>query len=310
MEAWKTNVLGTLNVLEAARAVGVETFVNVSTDKAANPSCVLGYSKRMTERLTALRRRRTSGRYVRSASATSSARAARSITAFTAADRAGRPGDGDPPGRRALLHAHPRGLPARAAGRRHRPDGEVMVLDMGNPMKIVDVAKTLIEPVGPPRHRDRLHRSTARREDVRGALHPRRGESAPSSLVAASTSPLPDSEVVHASTPCLRRGVGGWMRRRSVPEVGHPPREQSCHDRADLPLQGRRDRARRSRVLDALRSGWIAPLGPPSMPSRPRSPSVRGCPGALALSSGTAALHLALIHLGARPGTVVLVLVA
>ena len=41
-EAWKTNVLGTLNVLEAARAVGVETFVNISTDKAANPTSVLG----------------------------------------------------------------------------------------------------------------------------------------------------------------------------------------------------------------------------------------------------------------------------
>ncbi|WP_229734733.1 polysaccharide biosynthesis protein, partial [Cellulomonas carbonis] len=50
-EAWKTNVHGTLNVLEAARAVGVETFVNISTDKAAAPTSELGRSKRIAERL-------------------------------------------------------------------------------------------------------------------------------------------------------------------------------------------------------------------------------------------------------------------
>ncbi|MDP8975222.1 MAG: polysaccharide biosynthesis protein, partial [Actinomycetota bacterium] len=52
-EAVKTNVWGTLSVLEAAADAGVERFVNVSTDKAADPVSVLGYSKRITERLTA-----------------------------------------------------------------------------------------------------------------------------------------------------------------------------------------------------------------------------------------------------------------
>ena len=41
-EAYKSNVIGTLNVLEAAAAAGVEVFVNISTDKAANPTSVLG----------------------------------------------------------------------------------------------------------------------------------------------------------------------------------------------------------------------------------------------------------------------------
>ena len=63
-EAWKTNVLGTLNVLRAARRAGVGVFVNISTDKAANPSSVLGYSKRLTERLTAHEAERSGGRYV------------------------------------------------------------------------------------------------------------------------------------------------------------------------------------------------------------------------------------------------------
>jgi FlaA1/EpsC-like NDP-sugar epimerase len=51
-EAWKTNVQGTLNVLRAARRVGVSSFINISTDKAANPLNTLGKSKRLGEHLT------------------------------------------------------------------------------------------------------------------------------------------------------------------------------------------------------------------------------------------------------------------
>src|SRR5690606_34267842 len=58
-------------------------------------------------------------------------------------------------------------------------------------------------------------------------------------------------------------------------------------------------------VVDALRSGWVAPLGP--MVDRFESEVAQRCgvSGAVALSSGTAALHLGLLELGARPGTVV-----
>src|SRR5207248_1751447 len=52
MEGVKTNVLGTLNVLRAASDNGVDRFVNISTDKAADPISVLGYTKRICERLT------------------------------------------------------------------------------------------------------------------------------------------------------------------------------------------------------------------------------------------------------------------
>jgi FlaA1/EpsC-like NDP-sugar epimerase len=47
--AWHTNVNGTANVLRAAIAEDVDTFVLVSTDKAVNPSSVMGASKRMAE---------------------------------------------------------------------------------------------------------------------------------------------------------------------------------------------------------------------------------------------------------------------
>ena len=52
VEAIQTNILGTLNVLEAAADVGVERFVNISTDKAADPVNVLGLTKRIAEGLT------------------------------------------------------------------------------------------------------------------------------------------------------------------------------------------------------------------------------------------------------------------
>ena len=62
LEAWKTNVLGTANVLTSAAEAGVGTFVDISTNKAA--TCVLGYSKRLAERLTADFAHTQPGRYV------------------------------------------------------------------------------------------------------------------------------------------------------------------------------------------------------------------------------------------------------
>lgn len=52
-EALKTNVIGTCNVLRAAQETEVRVFTNISTDKAADPTSVLGYSKLTTERMTA-----------------------------------------------------------------------------------------------------------------------------------------------------------------------------------------------------------------------------------------------------------------
>ncbi|AEV86040.1 polysaccharide biosynthesis protein CapD [Actinoplanes sp. SE50] len=51
-EGIKTNILGTANVVRAAARAGVRVFVNISTDKAAAPTSVLGATKRIAERVT------------------------------------------------------------------------------------------------------------------------------------------------------------------------------------------------------------------------------------------------------------------
>ncbi|OGD56702.1 hypothetical protein A3E73_00580, partial [Candidatus Beckwithbacteria bacterium RIFCSPHIGHO2_12_FULL_47_17] len=51
-ESVKTNVIGTQNLLESALTNNVETFINISTDKAANPTSTMGASKLLAERLT------------------------------------------------------------------------------------------------------------------------------------------------------------------------------------------------------------------------------------------------------------------
>jgi dTDP-4-amino-4,6-dideoxygalactose transaminase len=60
-------------------------------------------------------------------------------------------------------------------------------------------------------------------------------------------------------------------------------------------------------ILNAMRSGWVAPLGPDVDAFEAEMAARAGVPHALALASGTAALHLGLLGLGAGPGTAVIV---
>jgi len=51
VEAARTNVLGTVNIVDASVATGVQHLVFISTDKAVNPSCVMGASKKLGEQI-------------------------------------------------------------------------------------------------------------------------------------------------------------------------------------------------------------------------------------------------------------------
>jgi dTDP-glucose 4,6-dehydratase len=148
LEAFHTNVMGTLNVLHAAAETGVGTFVNISTDKAANPTCVLGYSKRVAERLTADFAGSFPGRYVSVRFGNVLGSRGSVVHAFTAQIERGGPITVTHPEVERYFMLIPEAcqlvLEAASIGR----DGEVMVLDMGEQVKIVDVARTLIRMSG------------------------------------------------------------------------------------------------------------------------------------------------------------------
>jgi FlaA1/EpsC-like NDP-sugar epimerase len=142
-EAVKTNVWGTLAVLQAAAAAGVERFVNISTDKAADPISVLGYSKRIAERLTAHVAHEATGTYLSVRFGNVLGSRGSVLTAFAAQVAAGGPVTvTDPAVTRYFMmvqEAVQLVIQAGAIGR----DGEALVLDMGQPVRIDDVARML-----------------------------------------------------------------------------------------------------------------------------------------------------------------------
>jgi len=139
-EAVKTNVIGTHTLLDLAVNHGIERFVNVSTDKAADPGSVLGYTKRIAERLTAATARRSGGIYltVRFGNVLHSRGSAMGV--FEAQVRAGGPITAtDPEVTRYFMtveEAVQLIIQAGAIGK----GGEALVLDMGDPVRIADIA--------------------------------------------------------------------------------------------------------------------------------------------------------------------------
>ncbi len=142
-EALKSNVWGTFNVLEAAAACGVESFVNISTDKAADPISVLGYSKRIAERLTADTAGRTGRNYLSVRFGNVLGSRGSVLTTFSAQIAAGGPITVTHPdvARYFMTAAEAVQLVLHAAviGR----GGEALVLDMGERVRIADIARRL-----------------------------------------------------------------------------------------------------------------------------------------------------------------------
>ncbi|MBO3663523.1 polysaccharide biosynthesis protein [Microbacterium stercoris] len=181
-EAWKTNVLGTLNVINAARAAGVTTFVNVSTDKAANPTSVLGHSKRVAEKLTAWAGEETGMRYLSVRFGNVIGSRGSMLPTFQKLISEGK----------ALTVTHPEAtryfmtipeacqlvIQAGGIGRA----GEVLILDMGEPVSILEVAERMIAMSGKNieivftglRNGEKLHEElVGARENLERPFHPK-----------------------------------------------------------------------------------------------------------------------------------------
>ncbi|MCK2026489.1 polysaccharide biosynthesis protein [Microbacterium sp. SSW1-47] len=181
-EAWKTNVLGTLNVLTAAREAGVDTFVNISTDKAANPTSVLGHSKRVAEKLTAWAGEETGMRYLSVRFGNVIGSRGSMLPTFRSLIDAGGPITVTHPDVTRYFMTIPEAcqlvIQAGAIGR----PGEILILDMGEPVRILDVAKRMIAMSGKSieivftglRHGEKLHEELVGvRENLERPFHPK-----------------------------------------------------------------------------------------------------------------------------------------
>jgi dTDP-glucose 4,6-dehydratase len=147
-EAHKTNVVGTQNVLAAAAMFGVNTFINISTDKAADPTSVLGRTKLETERLTAQVKTSGSQRYVSVRFGNVLGSRGSVTTAFRYQIEKGGPVTVTDPEVTRYFMTIPEAVHLVLQAAVLGEDGETLILDMGNPVKILDVAKQMIEKSG------------------------------------------------------------------------------------------------------------------------------------------------------------------
>jgi FlaA1/EpsC-like NDP-sugar epimerase len=150
-EGAKTNVGGTTNVLAAASEAGVERFINISTDKAADPVNVLGTTKRVAERITAYFDLISSGCYssVRFGNVLGSNGSV--IPTFMEQIKQGEPITvTDPAATRYFMTTEEAVLLVlQATALAH--GGDVFVLDMGDPVSIDMLARRLSRQIAPGR---------------------------------------------------------------------------------------------------------------------------------------------------------------
>lgn len=181
-EGVKTNVWGTSHLLDTARRHGVSRFVNVSTDKAADPTSVLGATKLLAERLTTRAANESGLPYVSVRFGNVLDSRGSVLPTFREQIAKGGPITVTHPEVTRYFMTIPEAvrlvLQSSSIGRQ----GEIMILDMGEPVKILDLANQLIEQSGTStrieftglRSGEKLHEILVGRDEV-GATreHPR-----------------------------------------------------------------------------------------------------------------------------------------
>jgi FlaA1/EpsC-like NDP-sugar epimerase len=143
-EAIKNNVIGTRNVAEAADKCGSSHFVMISTDKAVNPTSIMGSSKRIAEMTIQCLNKRSNTDFVTVRFGNVLGSNGSVIPIFKDQIAAGGPVTVTHPEMQRYFMTIPEASQLVLQSATMGKGGEVFVLNMGEPVKIVDLARDLI----------------------------------------------------------------------------------------------------------------------------------------------------------------------
>ena len=147
-EAIKNNVFGTYNVAQAADRFGTQRFILISTDKAVNPTNVMGASKRLCEMIVQMINDRSATEYVAVRFGNVLGSAGSVIPLFRKQIRSGGPVTVTDKRVIRYFMTIPEAVQLIFQAGAYARGGEIFVLDMGEPVRIDDLARNMIRLSG------------------------------------------------------------------------------------------------------------------------------------------------------------------